>query len=284
VSAKPPANLPLFNPTKRRANWYRPTQKNAKHQLEFHGKPIKKKKVYPTADAYYLRNHGSTKISNKRLSEIFMDRSKMTAEEHDLLAAAGGNDLLDGTDPISFRAVNAGGAKRTMARWMMMKNIRNGIAKDAIKGDSRVERGPQGHVRLHGEEASGQRKKDNEKRQENRRNVYDNINKRQELLDDFGDGRTAKCIFCGRPVNLSTVSPERMKPGPIGGKYERGNVAPAHVKCNTAAGTAAQYKPDEYYDVMMDKFLEVYGEWIEQGYLGFVFQKNRGKLRGRRVR
>ena len=259
-------------------------QKGSTHQVQAAGVPVKRtrKNISPES-AYYERNKGAGAISDKRLVEIYQDRSKITPEEHDLITAAAADVRFDGDKPLTFRSVRAGGEKSTRARWTLVKDLRTQLGQDYAKQKGLGGKGAGGQVRLRDDSrADKQREKDNQKRAENKRNTYTSVAKKQELLLDFGDGEKAKCIFCGRPVRLKDVSPERMKPGPIGGKYERGNVAPAHVTCNTKMGTAAQHKPDEYYDEMMKLFEQRYAEWIEQGYLRFVFGKHRSKLSGRR--
>lgn len=57
------------------------------------------------------------------------------------------------------------------------------------------------------------------------------------MLDTFGDGVTAPCSFCGRPLTAETMSKDRYPiPGRKGGRYVRGNVRPACLSCNASEG------------------------------------------------
>lgn len=60
--------------------------------------------------------------------------------------------------------------------------------------------------------------------------------RRQWLLDTFGDGETAPCYRCGEELDDSTVQADRIKAGMDGGTYERGNIRPACGPCNIATG------------------------------------------------
>lgn len=60
--------------------------------------------------------------------------------------------------------------------------------------------------------------------------------RKQWLLDTFGDGVKADCVFCGEPQDVNTVSPDRIIPGCEGGTYRRGNIRPACVPCQSSTG------------------------------------------------
>lgn len=259
-------------------------QKGSTHVTSPGGQEVKRATQYGIEEAYYHRNNGAKKITNERLKEIFEDRTKVTQDEFDLISSAKTDKRFDGTDLIRIQAVRSGGAARVNERYVLMKNLKTLLGQDYVKRSGKAERGAGGQVLLHGKEdkrAAAQRNKDNVKRAANMRNTV-NAQVRSQMLNDFGDGKRAKCIICGKSVNASEISPERMKPGPMGGKYERGNIAPAHVSCNTATATEAQYKPEEYYQKRMAQFLKVYNKEISAGKLGFVFQKNRKALAGKR--
>jgi hypothetical protein len=159
-----------------------------------------------------------------------------------------------------------------------MNTLRKEIAND-LHRNAGGERGAGGHIRRRHEISESSRQKENEKRVTSGRNKVNKAMRVQIATDFKSEQGFVKCIFCGKRItNIDNLSPERMKPGPIGGKYERGNMAPAHEACNTKVGTMAQYQPDEYYDLMMKKFLQQYKQEINNGKLKFVFSKNRKKL------
>lgn len=260
-------------------------QKGSSHNNKLgDGTPVKRRRQHSSESAYYLRNNGDTKITDTRLREIYQDRSKTTPQEFDLIESAAGDANFDGEKLISFRAVREGGAQRKMERFMMIKNLRTQLAQDFAKEKGKGHKGAGGQILIHGpndRRAKAQRVKDNEKRVGNKRNYVKRVVK-QQMLNDFGDGTRAKCIFCRKPVRIEQVSTERMRPGPIGGKYERGNMAPAHVSCNNKHGHKAQKDPEGYFDEMIAKFLSTYEVEIKGGKLNFVFNKNRKKFNGRR--
>lgn len=58
------------------------------------------------------------------------------------------------------------------------------------------------------------------------------------MLATFGDGITAPCAFCGRPLLYSELTKDRYPvPGRKGGRYVRGNVRPACMACNASEGS-----------------------------------------------
>lgn len=250
------------------------------------GKPLARKKMKPES-AIYLRNNGATKITDKRLTEIYdsmfrkgSDAKPATQQEQDLLLNAAGREEYDGTSAIRVWTVRDRVFKN-QRRDFVMNTIRKELSNRAAKAAG-GERGERGHVIRRTDIAPSKKQAENAKRVASGRNFV-RASLRKQLMEDFGDGISAKCIFCGLPVLADVVSPERMKPGPLGGKYERGNLAPAHEKCNTRHGTAAQHNPQKYYDDMMKAFMTRYRAQINKGELGFVFAKNRGKLQGKRV-
>jgi hypothetical protein len=63
--------------------------------------------------------------------------------------------------------------------------------------------------------------------------------RKQWLLDTFGNGKIAFCGFhgCGVELDFNTITVDRFPvPGCEGGRYVRGNIRPACLKCNTADG------------------------------------------------
>jgi len=250
------------------------------------GKSLAKKKMTPEA-AIYARNNGTTKITDKRLAEIYdsmfrkgSDAKPMTPTERDLLLSAGAREAQDGDSHIRVWIVR----QRKFVpktRFFLMNTIRKETGLRAAKGDPNALRGERGHVIRRTDISDSKKQAENAKRVASGRHKVNGFI-RQQIMDDFGDGRTAKCIFCGRPVHIDELSVERMKPGPIGGKYDRGNMAPAHLSCNTKVGHKADKDPTGYYDDMMKKFLMRYQNKIKSGSLNFVFSKHRGKLAGKR--
>jgi hypothetical protein len=251
------------------------------------GKPLAKKK-YSAEQALYLRNNGPTKISDKRLGEIYdsmfrkgSDAKPPTQQELDLLMSAGAREAQDGANPIRVWTVRQ--AKfLPKTRFFLMNTIRKETANRAHKGQGSTVKGDRGHVVRRHDIDTTKKAAENAKRVASGRNMVRAPQLRQ-LMEDFGDGHKANCIFCGKPVDIDSVSVERMKPGPINGKYERGNMAPSHLACNTKVGHKANSDPHGYYDDMMRKFLMRYKGKINKGELGFVFTKHRGKLAGKRV-
>jgi hypothetical protein len=74
-----------------------------------------------------------------------------------------------------------------------------------------------------------------------RGNSRDRARRRQWLLDQFGDGATARCALrlsqkCLEIVTLATVSADRINPGRDGGGYVRGNIQPACMPCQSYQG------------------------------------------------
>lgn len=57
------------------------------------------------------------------------------------------------------------------------------------------------------------------------------------MLATFGDGITAPCAGCGRPLFWSEMTRDRYpKPGRKGGRYVRGNIRPMCLSCNSSEG------------------------------------------------
>lgn len=253
----------------------------AQHAIEVNGKRVAKKNLTPE-EALYQRNNGDTKITNARLAEIHKDRTKITPQERDLLMSAGAQAHLDGEDGVKVWVVRDK-AFKPRPRYSIIANLRKEIANDVARNSGDSGEGSTKHVTRRSDRTAEQRDAENQKRVESGRNTYSRI--RKEMVDQFSSdgGKTVKCIFCGKPVAASVASPERMKPGPVGGKYEIGNVAPAHERCNTVAGQVAQHEPEQYYDEMMMKFMRMYIKMTpeQQKKMQPIFTKNRKKLGAR---
>ncbi len=251
------------------------------HAIEVNGKRVARKNLTPE-QALYQRNNGPTKITNTRLAEIHKDRSKLTPSERDLLMSAGAQAAIDGDDDVKVWVVRDK-AYKPRPRYSIIANLRKEIANDVARQSGDTGEGSTKHVTRRTDRTAEQRGAENKKRVESGRNSYARI--RKDMVDQFSSdgGKTVRCIFCGKPVAASVASPERMKPGPIGGKYEIGNVAPAHERCNTVAGQVAQYDPELYYDEMMAKFMQMYVKMNaeQKKKMQPIFTKNRKKLGAR---
>jgi hypothetical protein len=57
---------------------------------------------------------------------------------------------------------------------------------------------------------------------------------RQDLLTEFGDGETCPCLNCGRVLDITTVSMDRIIPGADNGRYVPKNLIPMDYDCNRA--------------------------------------------------
>lgn len=73
------------------------------------------------------------------------------------------------------------------------------------------------------------------------RNERGSAQQRRELktwmLAEFGDGISAPCFFCERPLLYSQITKDRFPvPGRRGGRYVKGNVRPACLSCNASEG------------------------------------------------
>ncbi len=52
------------------------------------------------------------------------------------------------------------------------------------------------------------------------------------MLKHFGNGKTVKCVHCGKRLDYDTVTADRIIPGCHGGRYGHGNIQPSCKKCN----------------------------------------------------
>lgn len=65
---------------------------------------------------------------------------------------------------------------------------------------------------------------------------YDVRARKQWLLDTFGDGTYADCVFCEVVLDFGTLTVDRIVPGCRGGTYCRDNIRPACMSCNSIDG------------------------------------------------
>lgn len=61
------------------------------------------------------------------------------------------------------------------------------------------------------------------------------------LLQEFGDGHTAPCVFCGRSLTLETLTVDHYPiPACRGGTWRKDNIRPACEPCNGADGVRVE--------------------------------------------
>jgi hypothetical protein len=241
------------------------------------GKKISRKNMTPEK-ALYLRNNGKTAITDKRLAEIHKDRSKITPQERDLLMSAGAQEHLDGNKPIKVYVVRDR-SEKPRPRFSIIANLRKEIANDLFRAEKKAQKGKGGHIVRRSDISDVTRSQENEKRVASGRNIFGTKKGRAEVAALFSEnGRSCKCIFCGREVENRSISPERLKPGPLGGVYEISNVAPAHEDCNTKHGALADSRPNDYLEEMMRKFTLRYGKMLRDGKLKAHQRKHRKYL------
>jgi hypothetical protein len=59
---------------------------------------------------------------------------------------------------------------------------------------------------------------------------------RQKLLHEFGDGKTCPCVYCGRRLDDSTLTRDKIYTAREGGRYRHDNLVPACLACNKSRG------------------------------------------------
>ena len=65
-----------------------------------------------------------------------------------------------------------------------------------------------------------------------RGNSYDRRRRSQRLLEEFGDGRQCGCAYCGKILDASTLTEDKIITGHLGGRYILPNLIPACQPCN----------------------------------------------------
>jgi 8-oxo-dGTP pyrophosphatase MutT (NUDIX family) len=65
-----------------------------------------------------------------------------------------------------------------------------------------------------------------------RGNSHDRHARVQFLLHQFGDGNTCCCYLCGRTLDKSTLTVDKIYTAPQGGSYRHANILPACCSCN----------------------------------------------------
>lgn len=61
------------------------------------------------------------------------------------------------------------------------------------------------------------------------------------LIAAWGDGTHVLCVFCGAILTEATVTVDRIIPGVLEGSYERGNIRPACLSCNSTEGNRLRW-------------------------------------------
>lgn len=75
-----------------------------------------------------------------------------------------------------------------------------------------------------------------------RGNAEDRRRRKVYLLNTWGDGFTAPCVFCKAPLTFSTMTVDRFPiPGHKGGRYTRDNIRPACLSCNSEDGNRQRH-------------------------------------------
>lgn len=65
-----------------------------------------------------------------------------------------------------------------------------------------------------------------------RGNSYDRRRRTQRLLEEFGNGVTAGCAYCGKLLDATTLEEDKIISGALGGRYINANLIPACRACN----------------------------------------------------
>lgn len=71
-----------------------------------------------------------------------------------------------------------------------------------------------------------------------RGNAKSRRERKQWLLDTFGDGTYVDCSHCGLELDFGTVTVDRIVAGCDGGTYARSNIRPSCLRCNSIEGSA----------------------------------------------
>jgi hypothetical protein len=88
---------------------------------------------------------------------------------------------------------------------------------------------------------------------EKRGNSADRRARKQWMLRVYGDGTTAPCVHCRKPLTIETIEADRIVPG---GPYHQNNVQPACRNCNQTRGNDESWiGPNPYppLQILLDK-------------------------------
>lgn len=67
-------------------------------------------------------------------------------------------------------------------------------------------------------------------------NSTDRARRRQQLLNEFGDGKSCPCVYCGLKIKDGTLEQDKIYTTAEGGKYRTSNLVPACGSCNKHRG------------------------------------------------
>lgn len=68
---------------------------------------------------------------------------------------------------------------------------------------------------------------------------YQRRNNTGKLLGEFGNGEKAPCVWCGRELEASTLTQDKIYTGHEGGRYTFANLLPSCLGCNQSRGAAS---------------------------------------------
>lgn len=69
-----------------------------------------------------------------------------------------------------------------------------------------------------------------------RGSFIDRARRRQRLLEEFGDGHTCPCGYCGTKLDDKTITVDKIYTSREGGRYHYDNIIPACEHCNKSRG------------------------------------------------
>jgi hypothetical protein len=221
-----------------------------------HVRPGVKSAYSDPGRAIYDRNNGTTKISDKRLKEIFEDPSKMTVKEKAMIGSATASAKLDGEKTLSVKTSRG---PRELARYNVISQIRSKISPGS--GDRSTK-----STNLSETVRAGK----NAKRRESGKPSapeMERIAKQVIEMWSTDGGRTVTCVHCNKSMGARGISLETPLPKELGGNYrDIPGIWPSHHKCNSAAGNkgisvkrssrkvSAQQDPQTYVEEMMRRF------------------------------
>lgn len=67
-----------------------------------------------------------------------------------------------------------------------------------------------------------------------RGNTHDRAVRTQSLLKEFGDGEQAPCVYCGKVLDKTTLTQDKIYTADEGGRYRMANLLPSCLGCNQA--------------------------------------------------
>lgn len=67
-------------------------------------------------------------------------------------------------------------------------------------------------------------------------NTHNRAKRREALLNEFGDGKTCPCVYCGIRVGEGTLEQDKIYTTSEGGRYRVANLVPSCASCNRSRG------------------------------------------------